>query len=103
MQWPNSVETDLFVQIEVYHHDFNAEREAREKQHNEILTLRREVAQLYTENRRLQDELDTFNNSQMAEMQRRHGNQGFLNNTLSPTSAAAQGGELDNHAATGNK
>ena len=49
------------------------EREAREKQHEEILRLREQVCQLQQENQHYQDEMDRLGNTQMAEMQRRHG------------------------------
>ena len=60
-------------QLEVYRADFQVEREAREKQHEEILRLREETQRLQQENQRYQDEMDRLGNEQMVEMQRRHG------------------------------
>ena len=50
----------------MYRADFIVEREAREKQHEEILRLREQL-QHYQE-----AEMEVINNTQMAEMQRRH-------------------------------
>lgn len=61
------------TQLEVYRADFQVEREAREKQHEEILRLREQIHQLQQENQHYQDEMDRLGNSSMAEMQRRHG------------------------------
>lgn len=63
----------LHFQLEVYRVDFQVEREAREKQHEEILRLREQIQQLQQENQHYQDEIDRLGNSSMAEMQRRHG------------------------------
>ena len=52
--------------MEVYRSDFQVEREAREKQHEQILRLQ-------TDNQRYQEEIDQLGNRGIAEMQRRHG------------------------------
>ena len=86
----------------MYQNDFNAERQAREQQHNELLAVRQELNRLHTDNQRLQDDLDAYNNTQMAEMQRRHGNNygyvtmGTGQGSLSPTAPANQGGQHGN-------
>lgn len=54
------------MQLDVYRSDFEVEREAREKQHEQILRLQ-------AENQRYQEEIDQLGNRGMAEMQRRHG------------------------------
>ena len=51
--------------MELYQSDFQVEREAREKQHEEILRLQ-------AENQRHQEEIDQLSNRGIAEMQRRH-------------------------------
>ena len=56
----------------MYRNDFQVEREAREKQHGEILRLNEQVQRLTEENRRFADEIDQLGNRGMAEMQRRH-------------------------------
>lgn len=59
--------------MEVYFNDFKAEREARERQHADLLNLQEQNQRLVEANRGLQRELDNLqNNHQMAEMQRRH-------------------------------
>lgn len=60
-------------QLSVYSADFQVEREAREKQHEEILRLRDHIEQLQRENQRFQDEMERLGHAQMEEMQRRHG------------------------------
>lgn len=60
-------------QLSVYSSDFQVEREAREKQHEEILRLRDHIEQLQRENQHFQDEMERLGHSQMEEMQRRHG------------------------------
>lgn len=60
------------MQLATYQNDFQVEREAREKQHGEILRLSEQVQRLTEENRRYQDEIDQLSNRGMAEMQRRH-------------------------------
>ena len=52
--------------MDVYRADFQVEREAREKQHEQILRLEQD-------NRRYQEEIDQLSNRGIAEMQRRHG------------------------------
>ena len=56
----------------MYSSDFQVEREAREKQHEEILRLRDHIEQLQRENQRLHDEMERLGHAQMEEMQRRH-------------------------------
>lgn len=63
----------LHSQLAVYRADFQVEREAREKQHEEILRLRDHIEQLQRENQHFQDEMERLGHSQMEEMQRRHG------------------------------
>ncbi|CAH3125327.1 unnamed protein product [Pocillopora meandrina] len=55
-----------------YEADFRIEREAREKQHGEILGLTEQVQRLQQENQRYQDEIYQLSNRGFVEMQRRH-------------------------------
>lgn len=52
--------------MELYRSDFQVEREAREKQHEQILRLQ-------ADNQRYQEEIDQLGNRGITEMQRRHG------------------------------
>ena len=52
--------------MDVYQSDFQVEREAREKQHEQILRLQ-------ADNQHYQEEIDQLGNRGIAEMQRRHG------------------------------
>lgn len=55
-----------------YEADFRIEREAREKQHGEMLSLTEQVQRLQQENQRYQDEIYQLSNRGFEEMQRRH-------------------------------
>jgi len=52
--------------LDVFRSDFQVEREAREKQHEQILRLQ-------ADNQRYQEEIDQLGNRGITEMQRRHG------------------------------
>ncbi|XP_077991141.1 uncharacterized protein LOC144445309 isoform X2 [Glandiceps talaboti] len=65
----------LKAQADIYQADFQAEREAREKAHGEREALMQEIQQLQLENQQLQDDLNTYTNTQIVEMQKRHGKQ----------------------------
>lgn len=58
--------------LKQYEDDFQIERDAREKQHGEILGLTENVQRLQQENQRYQDEIYQLNNRGFEEMQRRH-------------------------------
>ncbi|XP_070559297.1 optineurin-like isoform X2 [Ptychodera flava] len=63
----------LKAQADIFQADFQAEREAREKAHGDKEAMMQEMMQLRLENQQLQDELNTYTNNQLVEMQRRHG------------------------------
>lgn len=65
----------LRIQVDVYRNDFNAEREAREKQQNELVQQRERVKELSIENHRMREQLQMFSTSQLSGMARRHGTQ----------------------------
>ncbi|PFX22637.1 hypothetical protein AWC38_SpisGene12827 [Stylophora pistillata] len=58
--------------LKQYEDDFRMERDAREKQHGELLGLTENVQRLQRENQRYQDEIYQLNNRGFEEMQRRH-------------------------------
>ena len=58
--------------MQLYQSDFQMEREAREKQHEEIMRLTEQVQRLEQENQQYQDEIYQLNNRGIEEMQRRH-------------------------------
>ena len=63
----------FFSQLEVYQSDFQAERDARERQHADMLQLLKRNQQLEEDYQRQQDELDQHYNAQLTTMQLRHG------------------------------
>eukprot|EP00794_Sanderia_malayensis_P007572 gene7572-8412_t len=63
----------LKEQMKLYESDFKMEREAREKQHNDILILRDDVHRHKLENSRLREEVTAAQRQEMAQLQRRYG------------------------------
>ncbi len=63
----------MCLQADIYHKDFEEEREARQAKHREKEQLVDQMTQLQLENQQLQDEIQSFSLIQFSEMQRRHG------------------------------
>lgn len=68
----NSTVPVLKAQGEIWQADFHAEREAREKMHNEKEALIQEMNQLQIQNQQLLDELESLSKGQFLEIQKRH-------------------------------
>lgn len=58
-------------QVKVYESDFNMEREAREKQHSDILILREDLHHLKLENIRLKEDFEASQQQKMQELKKR--------------------------------
>lgn len=62
----------LRAQADVWKQDFDAERNARERQVQEKEGVLQEMKNLQTQNQQLLDEIETYSRRSLAEMQRRH-------------------------------
>ncbi|CAL1568712.1 unnamed protein product [Knipowitschia caucasica] len=90
-------EIQLFkLQAEVYSSDFQAERAAREKIHEEKERLATQLEFVKSQNGQLQDELESLGRHSLNEMQRRHG--GGNQPSLVGRGAEWQQGNIPEHA-----
>nr|XP_055046511.1 optineurin [Misgurnus anguillicaudatus] len=64
------------AQAEIYSQDFHAEREAREKIHEEKERLSAQLEYVKKQHSQLQEEMDSLGRQSMSEMQRRHVSRG---------------------------
>ncbi|XP_064604800.1 optineurin-like [Liolophura sinensis] len=62
----------LKAQADVYKSDFDAERKAREKQHEEKEVILQDMNNLQTRNQQLLDELESLSHNQIVQMQLKH-------------------------------
>lgn len=60
-------------QVEIYRCDFEAERHARERQHEEKERLKEELLELHRRNAQLLDEMQSYASNQFAAMRNEHG------------------------------
>lgn len=59
--------------MEIYRSDFEAERAARERQHEEKERLKEELQELHRRNQQLLDDLQSYSSNQFEVMRRQHG------------------------------
>lgn len=84
----------LKAQADLWRQDFDAERNARERQVAEKETILQEMRNLELKNQQLIDELESYSRKSLAEMQRRHATPTYQQQLQSHLQQGNQGGAI---------